>query len=657
MPGPEPTTAFVRNAFITFALILLFLSLLAFPRASFTTQHDSSSAATFEYYAAKKVQFGVDVYQNIGPLGYVLYSDDFTGLLHWQKVILKNTCRLGLVILVCWLMRSLASPVAQICWFASFFVFFPFGDATSNVYLDLHDNLAYLTIYLQGLWLLQNRDDRQFQLLSMAGWFFLAFLSLNKNTFFIFTCAIVLATTTQNLYRRKPFRTIRDLLAVTASLVAVWTLADQRLEHLPGFIHGVFAFSSGYNEALALKTPLPSLILGTSVLLLFAVRIICNWCRTKGEFGKSVIEAFLLFIVWKHGFVRSDEHMLIFFYAALLLVVPVFFYNPDQRDCSPHYNSLMKNRVKRASCLAVYGLCLISFFAIIHDCHYRPIRIWNQLRYNASWVASPRGETKKMALLLAESQTANSLPAIKSMVGQSTIDFFGFEPGYLLLNKLNYSQRPMPITFAAANRYLQEANEGFYRDPARAPAYILYQPGSIDNRLSLQDDALAWRALLETYRPVLQENGFLLLRRQQTGISAGRRYPVIGEYQLRFNQTLALEDMNKNILWLEVKIEHTVLGKLLALFYKPPPCSFNLQFEGGKQNHDYKFVTSMGECGFMLTPFLDNTGDLARFYSSTEPLGSFPKVTALTFSHEPKDILFFKDEIHVQMRMMERPGQ
>lgn len=651
----SPAASIVIKTAVLLSFMVMMLHLLEFPHCSYSVSHDSSSSATFEYYAAKKVQFGTALFQNIGPLGYIHYSYDYIGYLHWQKVFLKNISRLVLVLLAGWMMIRLQQPTAKIAWFASLCAYYSFGDGSNRDYLDLQDNLAYLTIYLLALWQLQNRKDRLFRLLSMAGWFFLAFISLNKNTFFILSCFINIAVAMQNLVRRKPLQTVLDAGSFITALVANWLLAGQQLQNLPGFLYGVFAFSSGYNEAMALATPLIPLGLGLLVMLLLAGHILPDWWRNKKEFGRPAIEIFLLFILWKHGFVRSDEHLLIFFYAVLSCAIPIYYYRFES-NAQLNLNETGKTGLLTVgSCVAVHLFAIISFYAIIHNCHYKPVRLWNHLQHNTSWLLSPLANTREMERQLQAMKVKHALPNTRRTVGNDSIDFFGYEPGYLLLNDLNYTPRPMPITFVAMNSYLQQANEMFYRNPATAPRFILYQSGGIDNRLFQQDDALARQAMLYSYQPVLRENDLILFQRKQPEDTASvHRARIIREETISFDQAVSLEKLPDQPLWLEATIKHSLAGKIRNLLFKAPPCHIKLRFPDGEEVQVRKFVTAMGECGFLINPYIETIDDLPAAYDPGRAT-SFGKVAALSFSHNWLDGIFFNNEIKLRWRLAARP--
>ena len=633
-------------------MLLLALHLLQFPNESFNTTHDSSSSASFEYYAAKKVQFGTELYQNVGPFGYAHYSGEYAGYLHWEKILLKNLSRLTLLILICWMLRSLNNLFAQFSLIITLFA--PY--IISN-YPDLMDNFAYLTIYLMAFWLLRNPSSWLQWLLRFSGWFFLAFISLNKNIFFMVVCCIVPVIIFQNIIRRRLIVGVTDTAIFIVSLAATWTLAGQRLVNLPDFALGIFAFTSGYNEAFAIAThPLP-LISGIIVLSLFSTVMIFNWWHgDKKEFGHIVIGYLLVFILWKHGFVRADEHILIFFYGVLLFAIPSFYYTPYLR--SEEYSATSRKYLlfKVATCSALYLICLISYYSVIHRLHnsgFTLTELAKHLSHNVSWIQSPLGKTIEMDKQLSIVKSTNRLPATIQTVGAETIDFFGYEPGYLLLNNLNYLPRPMPITFAATNRYLQEANERFYRDPLKAPRYVLYQNGSIDNRFSLQDDALAKRELLRNYRFILIEKELLLFQRKKIGEMSNKIDEIIGEEVINFGQSVRIKDLNEKALWLEVEIEHTIAGKLLALIYKMPPCYINLKFYADETIQTKKFVAGMGSCGFMVNPYLEDGNDITNFVGASSSFKPGKRVSSISFSINDHDKLFFGDRIRLRWKLIQ----
>src|SRR5262249_42731833 len=159
--------------------------------------------------------------------------------------------------------------------------------------------------------------------------------------------------------------------------------------------------------------------------------------------------------------------------------------------------------------------------------------VWER---NLDWITSPRRCRAVLATALAARKRAYALPKIRALVGDAPIDSFGYRAGWLLLNEMNYSPRPMPITFATSNAYLLRRNEAFYRDSTSAPRFILAELGSIDNRLVPVDDGLALGAILDDYHPLLRAHDLLLLQRnpeEQTRERVER--PLLAERETGFH--------------------------------------------------------------------------------------------------------------------------
>lgn len=652
-----------RKPVIIAGFILLLLHLLEFPHHTFDATHDLSSHASFEYYAAKRAQFGTEICQNVGPYGYVHYAYSYIGYLHEQKIALKSICRFVLVLLIFWMGGCLKSPVARLGWVLSFFVFYSFGDDGDKDFLDLDENLAYVTVYLSSLWLLQDRKDRAFRVVSAAMWCFLAFLALTKHTCFVLACSIAVAVFVQNLIRRNFFQALVTAVASSGWLVLHWWLAGQQWGNLRAFVRGVFAFSGGYNEAMALDTPAGGLALGLIVVILYLSRIVFNWWQGRREVGRAMVDGFILFVIWKHGFVRSDvAHMMIMFYAVLLFVIPLFYYEQARERPALTGVPIPSRRhiwLRQGWCLLLVLLCTFSFYLVIPGCKYNPRRLWKHYAHNMAWLFSPLERTRQMEAELRAAKVLHELPVIKSVVGSNSIDLFGYNPGHILLNDLNYSSRPMPITFAAANQLLQEANEQFYRNPQTAPAFVLCQMGGVDNRLYFQDDAKALRALFDLYRPMLAEKGLVLLQRRESApasASAPQSRLLAGEGVVKFGQAIPLNRLQDQLIWLEARVEHSWLGRMLSFFYKTPSCFLGLELEGSTDMNFRKFVTAMGECGFVLDPLLESNMDIATVYDPNKDLNEFGRLARIAFACDEGDRKFFKDEIRIRLFAMQRPA-
>ncbi len=638
-----------RRSFWVIAFALLSLNLLEFPHHTYDTTHDLSSHATFEYYAANKFQFGTQVYQNVGPYGYVHYAYSYIGYLHWQKTALRNITRVVLVLLLLWSCRYFRSPLLKLWWLASFFVFLPIGDHSKADYLDVDEDYAYLAIYVGALYLLQSRRERAFWITSAAVLGFLAFTALTKHTCFVLAAFVVAIATAHRLLRKEFALASANVVVFAAFLSVWWVFAGQDFIRLPQFVSGIFAFSGGYNEAMAINEPMSYTLVGVAIVLLMAAGSAINWLSFGQTLAKPVIESGFLYVMWKHGYVRADSiHLTILFYACLFMATPYFFARVS--DTSVFRPRLACIPLRHAA--AVLFVCAIvtgfsGFYLVIPDCRYDPARLAKHFNHNLSWLLSPQKKTSEMQAALAKAKAETALPQVKRIVGRSTIDFFGYEPGYLLLNDLNYVSRPMPISFAASNKKLLSENERFYRDPARAPQFVLCRMGSVDDRFIPQDDAPALKALLDNYHPALVENDFLLLKRNPE-LEPQMEKRFLGERTVRIGERIMFTKSANALLWLEADIERTWLGKAASFLYKPGPCYIGYQFSANEPMTFSKFVTSMASSGMILDPILFHESELFALYAHDASLENFRRLDTIVFVCDPRDRIQFNDKVRIR---------
>jgi hypothetical protein len=276
------------------------------------------------------------------------------------------------------------------------------------------------------------------------------------------------------------------------------------------------------------------------------------------------------------------------------------------------------------------------------------------LAHNLKWLWSPWRQRAAMEAQLREAQVFAALPAVKSRVGEATIDLFGYLPGFILLNGMNYWPRPMPISFAACNEFLQRANESFYRQASTAPRYVLCQIEGVNDRTAIQDDALALRALMDNYHPVLVERDLLLLERNDPPLLARAERTPLGEFTVNFGRPLGFEDPSRDLIWMEARVEHSLLGKLRSFCYRPPPCFLVRQFIGETNRSSSRYVTAMGNAGCLINPSIENNRQLAELFLPHPDLQGAQRVETFAFTC-PGFENYFAPQIKLRCYRVPRP--
>lgn len=614
------------------AAFVLLLTLLEFPRVVYDIDHDLSSSASTDYFALHGTQFGVDLVQNVGPLGWAHQTHIYSGMLHAQKLVLHSALRVALCVLVFVALRWFRSGIAQAAWLALPLVPILFGSARLDSYEVTGEVWNDLTVYLAGLALLALPGGwlRVAPLLAL-----LAVFALEKHTLLAAAGVAVAAGMLERVGRGAYAAALAIGAGFASSVAIVWMLAGQRLANLPEFAFGVLRFSEGYNEALGLPATTTSLLFGAPIAAGLGAVIAWRTIARSQNAAKSVLDAAFLVLAWKHGFVRADPaHVAIFLQSALYFALP-FALACERRDAVPAARAALGAAVAVAS--------VVGLLAIVPRAEIQPARLLELWQRNLEWVVAPSRRTAALDRWLDTTREAYALPDLRAITGDAPIDFFGYQPGWLLLNGFHYHPRPMPIPFAAANTALRRANEAFLRDAARAPHFVLVELRSIDRRVVTLDDGLALGALLDLYHPVATARDLVLLERNATAPATSQpERRLLTERTIEIGERLDLDAGAADWLWLEADVRPSLLGRVRSFLLRPAPMQIELTIEGREQPELRDYIASMGASGFLISPLVQTTADLGAAYAGE----ALPIVRAIRFVCDPA---FFDSSIGVRL--------
>jgi hypothetical protein len=427
--------------------------------------HDFGSQMSYEFYASKKVQFGVDVIQNVGPYGYMQYPLLYSGILPYQKAAFSVLFSLILTWLAFFSARFFTSTALVALWLLLY--------AQTQIVLDSvladvftpMDPLIYLFFLLAGHRLLMRE---RYQSQSLLDGFLLSFsslLALTKSTNLILATGVLGLGVLGQVTRKRPNQAVMDIVWFGASLVLFWLAAGQRLGSLPKYILSVRFFHAAYTEAMALDVSIENqlVILAIVIFVLFAIAKVRQFADGLGGRDKwnavllTGLESLLLILAWRHGYVRADHA--VYFWGFVLPAFPIIIHaHRQQRN--------LGTELLMGLLVAVAALWLISQQWWGHSDGVKKVILgWPE---RLSW-------TRRVTALearLQENRARANLPRIKEVVGGERIDLYGSLPGLMLLNDLNYTPRPVPILFIAVSEELQSRNATYYREIPSAPEFV-----------------------------------------------------------------------------------------------------------------------------------------------------------------------------------------
>ena len=607
----SPWPRFVRGfrssiPFVVTGLILLVV--LTFPRLPIGTEDDSSWTSVLSYAYQKGLQFGKDIAFSYGPLGFLL-TPYLCPQARWLRWLTDVALCSAVVVGVCLWTRRLPR-----IWRWGVLTVFTWMAANADPRTEL---LLYLGLLAWSMLCLEEHRQRPWLwVLSLAIFSALAvFASLAKVTFpFVAGLGVVMLSIDLAL-RGKPGFGLLFPVAFALCLLLGWIAAGQNPANFALYLTNAVSMSRCYDQAMG-NQDFPLFVLAAAWMVLLALIVLLIggfWIgkrEAKNARGRRVVKfawlVGLVFIVWKQGFVQvGRDHGEIFlgFVPTLVLASAAL----------PGRSRL----AKWVGACAAIACCLTAFVS----------SQWLLAGAFRSWVTRPfvlLADHARVALhpvqylnrleeLQNSEYAAAQLPKLRQQIGASSVDVFGYNQAYAILNHLNFRPRPIFQSYAAYNERLMRLNEQFYASRA-APDFVLFRLTPIFERFPPLEDALVLRRLLLDYQPIDSEGPFILLKaREQTPA----QLQLLREGTLRPGELLSMRDWFKSNVWISMEIEPTALGSIRSFFYKAPKVELGVWMFDGAKLKMAKFTAppAMLATGFLANPLELETQDIMDLYA------------------------------------------
>jgi hypothetical protein len=624
--------------------LLLTLYFISPPREVYDASLDRSNYATYAHFLTHGFQWGVDVLPMAGPYGFVLFGYCYSGELFFQRWVGDFLLCAGFSALLLGLFHRAQAGMLRWLWLGVMLLVVPFID----------DLLLDATLLLSGICLLlgpAQRPDRW----AYLGAVLLAFISLVKGTQFM-SCAVVFGCVTLlGILERQPGRVLRPAAVFLGAALCFWVLAGQNPLNLPAHLIATWQLASGYNLSMGLEED--RFFFQVGLFLAGGLAVVLGWTAWWGvrSLRAGAALAFIslfAFLKWKHGYVRADGHVYIFYGSAAIIAMTGWLVG---------FSSLVEPVAVLPRSRARVGLALITLvtaFGIIGCTQFWLGRfglvarsIPGRLSSHADYLVRPREARAKLDQELAQVRVDADLPQVRNEIGRGTVDFFGIEEGVLLLNGLNYHPRPMGGgTFNVVNRWLARRNESFLLSPDRAPAWELLKLGPIDERLPSGDDGLALRAILDCYSPVLMQRDYLLLKRVRDR-PATAIPQLLKTITARPSQPVMVPDPGPGrLVLMSLRAPLNLAGQLRTTVYRPPVLRgrfFTTHYPAGRT---FELKPATLSEPIILSPLLESTADILQLYGSA----TGNTVKSLVLDAAPG---FATDKFSISFYAVPRPSQ
>jgi hypothetical protein len=404
------------------------------------------------------------------------------------------------------------------------------------------------------------------------------------------------------------FNACRTLLIFAAASLAFWLLAHQKISSILPYIRNSLEISGAYDRAQQAyssdETSSVVFFLSCAIPLL-ALIFIAHGKRWLWAAFATAGAALCIFLIFKAGFVRHDGHEL-HATAGLFLLTLLWIFALWK---SFHW---IAKSLAVAVVVASLILCWRSFSKFGGAGLPREMaRAYADFPARAgtafSWMA---GHCNMRQSYDSEMQSIlTRFPQVPAVIG--SVDAYPWAQDLLIARGQDFRPRPVMGSYLAYTPALEELNAAFLRS-LRAPDFILFNLGTIDDRYVTQDDALSWPELFTRYEP-REMSDYLLLVHSHTA----RQYQIVpGPPQTAtFGDVLTLPTSDK-LIWARIDVRPSAAGKLMETLYKARPLAIFVETADGKVQ-GFRLIADTARAGFLLSPSLSDPGEFAMLYTPT----------------------------------------
>lgn len=425
---------------------------------------------------------------------------------------------------------------------------------------------------------------------------------LIKGTLFAFYLAIALVTVAYCLWRKKWLYAILIPSSAALCMMMFWIFSGQQLGDLVSYYSSISSIIAGYSDAMSSK--------GNGweiVTYIFASTALCLYLLLKGGISVKNIYLFLifslfLFINFKAGFVRHDQHSLMCGIAVFFSALLIF--------------NLFPSKLAIALTL-LSGIVLLQTESSHKQVPFNSAYEQFKATYVRTWTGAQLRilHHDRIDVQFKESlETLAKIRSLPTLPGKS--DIYPFDQAYLMASNNRWITRPIFQSYSVYNPKLSSLNEEFLKGP-QAPDNIFFRMATIDGRLPSGDDGNSWPTLLNQYQLKDTQGSYLILKKIHE-VPRPEKIATINTGIHPVNTWIELPISNGN-LFANVDIKPSLLGRFKTLFFKSSELGIALRLEDGTIKQ-YRLIPGIAISNFLISPLIEETAEFGLLYSDPNAL-------------------------------------
>lgn len=601
-------------------------------------RNDISTEFLIPYFYEKGVQFGKDIIFSYGPLGFIKYSKYHPATYHWMllgqillsiifvasmwRLIPKDkgnffTLLMGIFLCFVIMIMLVRRPFAQDSFLLSFIIlsvvifYFIEGKKISIIYVLLLFASTLTTLIKVSLF------------------------SVVFSAFFVISIS--------EIFDKKRFPV--TILLVLAAFLLFWLFSKQSLLNLFEYLKSLIHMVGGYTDAMSYGSPkghrLIEIILyclSGSLLIALLFFIFKPKERLLNLLPVTAI-ALILFVIFKHSFVRHDMHHAI--EASSMLLFLLFISAAISR-------SLNLNGIALKIFYVYVAISIIGSLYILNKCG--GIELHSQLKHLKRQIEGIKLLVQGVDFeqdFIAEREAIKKISLLP--VINESVDLYPDNLSIVMGADLYYKPRPTIVSHGAYTPYLARLNSEHLKDN-NAPQIILFKVETIDNRYPSIDDGISWPEIWTRYKLDEKTREYLILRRFNTPLSYSIR--KINDLDAKYGDIIITPDIN-GLIWAEIEIKHTLIGRLMRFLFKLPHLSIKVSLNDG-QEKSFRIIPEMIKTGFLLSPLVEDNREFNELMQKDQNIIRRKGVHAISLIIEnwwhlsSKSSVLFSDDIKVR---------
>jgi len=388
----------------------------------------------------------------------------------------------------------------------------------------------------------------------------IGFLPLFKLTAFLIGCGALLGFLGERALEQRRRALQESLLALIipafVAAVSLWFVWSVPLfpPALLKYLRGSAEIISGYSYAMSMDGPRIEL-LWASLAVVAVVLILVFGAAMAPQLRRffAFLLAVPLFVSFKHGFIRQDNHIINFFcFVAFAVGLISFALN------------LHGNTVRRIAPMVwlFFMTWLLTVFPEAGSNGPLPVTmLWGAMRPD-------KLEMLLQSSALAFPKESRIEPELRTLIGNSKVASLSFDYTSLGGAGLQLTILPVVERYSAYTPYLDRLNAAWIRD--QGPRFLVFDGSTIDSRNAWAETPALWLEIYRWYdtRALVAHN--LLLERR-----AEPRFTILettGCLRIPLPGGFRLPNSREPVFW-TMKCNHSLRGQIERLFFRVPKVS------------------------------------------------------------------------------------